>query len=159
MIKTPLYFDYNATTPVDPLVFEEMKPYLSTKHGNASSKHTFGYEAEGAVRTARKKIADLINADHSEIYFTSGATESINIIHFGIAKAYSFKGKHIISTVTEHSAVLDSLRYLEQNGFSVSYLKVNNQGLINTEELKELLTDRTILVSIMAANNEIGANK
>jgi cysteine desulfurase len=152
----PVYLDYNATTPVDPAVFEEMKPFLTNNFGNASSRHSFGYTSESAVKLGRKRIADLINASPEEIIFTSGATESINIIHFGVAKAYAGKGKHIISTEIEHPAVMESLKYLEQNGYSLSLLKVNSEGLIDLKELSNSVRKETILVSIMAANNEIG---
>ena len=153
----PIYMDNNSTTRLDPAVFEAMKPYFLEKYGNASSKdHSFGWEADSAVENARKQLAALINAEPGEIIFTNGATESINITHFGIVESFSSKGKRIITTKIEHSAVLDSLRNLESKGFEVIYLDVNNEGFIDLDKLKSLVNDNTLLVSIMTANNEIG---
>jgi cysteine desulfurase len=156
MLKLPVYLDYNATTPVDPVVFEEMKPYLLNKYGNASSRHTYGYEAESAAKLARNRIAALLNANPEEVYFTSGATESINIVHIGIAQAYSGKGKHIVTSVIEHPAVAETLHYLESNGFRITWLPVNSEGLLDYQSLEKAISADTILVSLMAANNEIG---
>jgi cysteine desulfurase len=156
MLKLPVYLDYNATTPVDPVVFEEMKPYLLNKYGNASSRHTYGYEAESAAKLARNRIAALLNANPEEVYFTSGATESINIVHISIAQAYSGKGKHIVTSVIEHPAVAETLHYLESNGFRITWLPVNSEGLLDYQSLENAISADTILVSLMAANNEIG---
>jgi cysteine desulfurase len=156
-MKFPIYMDNNSTTQVDEEVFEAMKPWFLEKYGNASSKdHSFGWEADAAVEYSRKLIGNLINADSSELIFTSGATESINLSHWGLAEAYSIKRKKIITSAIEHSAVIDSLQALEKNGFEVIYLSVNKEGLLDIEELKGLIDDSTLLVSIMTANNEIG---
>jgi cysteine desulfurase len=156
-MKLPIYLDNHATTPLDPRVLEDMLPYLKDKFGNAASRsHHFGWEAEAAVEKAREQIAKTIGATAKEIVFTSGATESDNLAIKGVAEAYSDKGNHIITAVTEHHAVLDSCKHLEQHGCRVSYLPVRPDGLIELDELKRALTDQTILVSIMYANNEIG---
>lgn len=155
-IKIPVYLDYAATTP-DKRVAEKMIPYLCEKFGNpASSSHAFGWEAEEAVEEARKHIADLINADSKEIVFTSGATESNNLAIKGAAQFYKTKGKHLITVKTEHKAVLDTMRELERQGFEVTYLNVQENGLLDLEELKSAIRPDTILISVMWVNNEIG---
>ena len=156
-VKTPVYLDYAATTPVDKRVAEKMIPYLTETFGNpASNSHAFGWEAEEAVEKARADIAALINADPKEIIFTSGATESDNLAIKGAANFYKTKGKHLITVKTEHKAVLDTMRELERQGFEVTYLDVQENGLIDLEELKAAIRDDTILVSVMWVNNEIG---
>ena len=156
-IKTPVYLDYAATTPVDKRVAEKMIPYLTETFGNpASNSHAFGWTAEEAVEKARADIAALINADPKEIVFTSGATESDNLAIKGAANFYKTKGKHLITVKTEHKAVLDTMRELERQGFEVTYLGVQENGLIDLEELKAAIRDDTILISVMWVNNEIG---
>ena len=158
-MKTPIYFDYSATTPVDKRVAEKMCDCLTTEgnFGNpASSSHDFGWKAEDAVNQARIDVADLINANPKEIVFTSGATESDNLAIKGIAHFYHKKGKHIVTCKTEHKAVLDSCRQLEREGYEVTYLDPEDTGLIDLDKLKAVLRDDTILVSIMHVNNEIG---
>lgn len=156
-IKTPVYLDYAATTPVDKRVAEKMIPYLTETFGNpASNSHGFGWVAEEAVENARAEIAKLINADAKEIVFTSGATESNNLAIKGAAQFYKTKGKHLITVKTEHKAVLDTMRELERQGFEVTYLGVQENGLIDLNELKAAIRDDTILVSVMWVNNEIG---
>ena len=156
-VKTPVYLDYAATTPVDRRVAEKMIPYLTETFGNpASNSHAFGWEAEEAVEKARADIAALINADPKEIIFTSGATESDNLAIKGAANFYKTKGKHLITVKTEHKAVLDTMRELERQGFEVTYLGVQENGLIDLEELKAAIRDDTILISVMWVNNEIG---
>ncbi|HFA3532193.1 TPA: IscS subfamily cysteine desulfurase [Neisseria gonorrhoeae] len=156
-VKTPVYLDYAATTPVDKRVAEKMIPYLTETFGNpASNSHAFGWTAEEAVEKARADIAALINADPKEIVFTSGATESDNLAIKGAANFYKTKGKHLITVKTEHKAVLDTMRELERQGFEVTYLGVQENGLIDLEELKAAIRDDTILISIMWVNNEIG---
>jgi cysteine desulfurase len=152
-----IYLDNHATTPIDPRVLEEMLPYFTEQFGNAASKgHAFGWAAVEAVETARERVARLIGATAKEIVFTSGATESDNLAIKGVAEMYRQKGNHIVTAVTEHKAVLDSCHRLEQSGFRVTYLPVHKDGIIDLDELKRVLDDGTILVSIMAANNEIG---
>jgi cysteine desulfurase len=149
--------DYHATTPMDPRVFEAMKPYFMETFGNAASRnHSFGWQAEEAVEKSRKQIADLIGSTTKEIVFTSGATESNNLALKGIAEMYAEKGNHIITAATEHKAILDTCKRLEKHGIRVTYLPVQANGLIDLEMLKEAITDKTILISIMYANNEIG---
>ena len=155
--ETPLYLDYQATTPMDPRVLDAMMPYFTTKFGNPHSRnHHHGWEAEEAVEKARAQVAKLINADEREIVFTSGATESNNLAIAGVARFYKDKKNHIITCVTEHKCVLDTCRHLEQEGFEVTYLPVQKNGLIDIELLKKTITPKTLLVSIMAVNNEIG---
>jgi len=156
-IKFPIYLDHHATTPLDPRVLDAMMPYFTEKFGNASSMdHPFGYEASVAVEEAREKIADAIGARHDEIVFTSGATESDNIALLGTMQKYSDRGNHLITCVTEHKAVLDTARHLESLGNKVTYLSVNQYGEINLQELESAITDNTVMISIMTANNEIG---
>src|SRR5712691_1249666 len=156
-MKTPIYFDNHATTPVDPRVVEAMMPFFTQKFGNAASRNdSFGWEAEKAVDDARKKIADLIGATSKEIVFTSGATESDNLAIKGVAEMYAERGNHIITAATEHKAVLDTCKRLEKDGIKVTYLPVQTNGLIDLEQLRAAITDKTILISIMYANNEIG---
>jgi len=156
-VTLPIYMDNHATTPMDPRVLEEMLPYFMEKFGNAASRnHPFGWAAEQAVETARERIAKLIGATAKEIIFTSGATESDNLAIKGVAEMYREKGNHIITAVTEHKAVLDTCKRLEKYGYRVTYLPVQKDGLVDLEELKKAIDDKTILVTIMAANNEIG---
>jgi len=156
-MKTPIYFDNHATTPTDPRVVDAMLPYFTTKFGNAASRnHSFGWEAEKAVDDARKKIADLIGATSKEIVFTSGATESDNLALKGVAEMYAEKGNHIITAATEHKAILDTCKKLEKHGYRVTYLPLKADGLVDLEMLRESITDKTILITIMYANNEIG---
>src|SRR6202167_2577650 len=156
-MKLPIYMDYHATTPMDPRVFKAMTPYFTDVFGNAASRnHSFGWEAEEAVEKARKQIADLIGATAKEIIFTSGATESNNLAIKGVAEMYAEKGNHIITAATEHKAILDTCKHLEKEGFRVTYLPVQQDGLVDLDDLKRPVDDKTILVTIMAANNEIG---
>src|SRR5437868_1036262 len=157
MLKVPIYMDNNATTPLDPRVLEAMMPYLTTEFGNAASRsHAFGWKAEEAVEHAREQIASLIGGNEKEIVFTSGATESDNLAIKGVAEFYRDKGDHIITTRTEHKAVLDTCKRLERQGFRVTYLDVDKFGRVSADDVRQAITDKTILVSIMFANNEIG---
>src|SRR5208337_2777685 len=156
-VKLPIYMDNHATTQTDPRVVEEMLPYYTEKFGNAASRnHEFGWVAEQAVEQARERIAKLIGATAKEIIFTSGATESDNLAIKGVAEMYREKGNHIITAVTEHKAVLDTCKRLEKHGYRVTYLPVQKDGLLDLDDLKRSMDDQTILVTIMAANNEIG---
>ena len=156
-IKLPIYMDYHATTPVDPRVLDAMMPYFREKFGNAASRnHPFGWEAEDAVDAARKQVADLIGANAKELIFTSGATESNNLAIKGVAEMYREKGNHVITCVTEHKAVIDTCKKLEKQGLRVTYLPVQKDGRIDLDELRAAITDKTILITIMTANNEIG---
>jgi len=157
MVKTPIYMDNNSTTRVDPRVVEAMLPYFTEKFGNAASRsHPFGWETEKATEEAREKIATLIGAGAKEIIFTSGATESDNLALKGVAQMYKKKGNHIITQVTEHKAVLDTCKRLEKEGFQVTYLPVDRYGQVSADQVRDAITPKTILVTIMAANNEIG---
>lgn len=151
-----IYLDNNATTPIDKRVLDAMMPYLTDEFANASSTHQFGVNAHEAVKTARKQVAELIAAEPYEIVFTSGSTEAINLAIKGVAENYQNKGKHIVTVLTEHSAVLDTCKNLETKGFDVTYLPVQADGLIDLDTLKSVLREDTILVSIMLANNETG---
>ena len=157
MIQLPIYLDNNATTPMDPRVLEAMLPYFNEKFGNAASRnHPFGWAAEEGVDYAREQIAKLINCSEKEIIFTSGATESNNLAIKGVFEMYAAKGNHIITATTEHKAVLDTCAHLEKLGATITYLEVKADGLIDLNELSNAITDKTILVSIMYGNNEIG---
>ncbi|MCP9455528.1 MAG: IscS subfamily cysteine desulfurase [Nitrospira sp.] len=157
-MKLPIFMDHHSTTPVDPRVLEAMLPYFTEKFGNAASRnHVFGWEAEEAVEQARKQIAKLIHADPKEIVFTSGATESDNLALKGVLEMYREKGTHIITSSTEHRAVLDTAKSLEAKGLAtVTYLPVDKYGMVNPDDVRTAITDKTILISIMLANNEIG---
>ena len=157
MLKLPIYLDNNSTTPLDPRVLEAMMPYLTDVFGNAASRnHPFGWAAEEGVDYAREQIAKLINCDAKEIIFTSGATESDNLGIKGVFEMYSQKGNHVITATTEHKAILDTCKHLEKQGGRVTYLPVDDQGLISLEALEAAMTPETILVSIMYGNNETG---
>ena len=152
-----IYLDNNATTAVDPLVLEAMMPYLTSDFGNAASRnHPFGWKAEAAVAKAREQVATLIGAEAKSIIWTSGATESNNLAIKGVAEMYRDKGNHIITCLTEHKAVIDPCKRLEQNGYEITWLKPDATGRVSAEQVAEAITDKTILISIMAANNEVG---
>ncbi|MCA3211749.1 MAG: IscS subfamily cysteine desulfurase [Burkholderiales bacterium] len=156
-MQLPIYLDYSATTPVDPRVVDKMVPYLRQSFGNpASRSHAFGWEAEKAVEDARQHVADLVNADPREIVWTSGATESINLALKGVAHFYKDKGRHLVTLKTEHKATLDTMRELEREGYEVTYLEVQPDGLIDLARLEAALRPDTICVSVMYVNNEIG---
>jgi cysteine desulfurase len=156
-MKFPIYLDNHSTTPLDPRVLEAMMPFLTDKYGNAASRsHAYGWEAEEVVEKAREQVAALIGANPKEIVFTSGATESINIAIKGAVEMYSEKGNHIITSPTEHKATLDCAKYVEKHGAEVTFLSVDKYAMINLEELEKAITPKTILISIMHANNEVG---
>lgn len=156
-MKSPVYLDYQATTPMDPRVLDAMLPYFTEKFGNPHSRsHQFGWEAEDAVEKARDQVASIIGAQPKEIVFTSGATESNNLALKGVAHFYKEHKNHIITVNTEHKCVLDTCRHLAQEGFDVTYLPVGANGLIDLDQLKDAITEKTLLVSVMAVNNEIG---
>ncbi len=157
-LNTPVYLDNNATTPMDPRVLEEMLPYFLNKFGNAASRtHAFGWEAEEAVEIARENIADLIGANPKEIVFTSGATEANNLAIKGVFENNFLERNHIITVETEHKAVLDTCRHIEKLGGNITYLPVDSNGLINLSDLENAITDQTVLIAVMYANNETGA--
>jgi len=158
-IQLPIFMDYHSTTPVDPRVLEEMLPYFTTTFGNAASRsHVFGWKAEEAVEHARERVAKLIGAQsEKEIVLTSGATESDNLAIKGVAEFYKEKGNHIVTTVIEHKAILDTCKRLEKEGFTVTYLAVGKDGRVDPADVAKAITDKTILVSVMLANNEVGA--
>ncbi len=157
-MKIPIYMDNHATTPLDPRVLEAMLPCFTEQFGNAASRsHSFGWEAEAKVENARAQVARLLGASPKEIVFTSGATESINIALKGAAEMYAEKGNHIITTATEHKATLDSAKFLEKHGFTVTYLPVDKYARISAEDVANAITDKTILISVMHANNEVGS--
>ena len=156
-LSLPVYLDYSATTPIDPRVAEAMIPFLTEKFGNpASRSHSFGWVAEEAVENARTEVARLVNCDPKEIVWTSGATESNNLAIKGAAQFYKTRGRHLITVKTEHKAVLDTMRELERQGFEVTYLDVQDNGLLDLDRLRDAIRPDTILVSVMLVNNEIG---
>src|SRR5579883_2589609 len=156
-MKLPIYMDNHATTPVDPRVLAEMLPYFTEQFGNAASRnHSFGWSAEKAVEKARAEVGALIGAQAKEIIFTSGATESDNLAIKGVAEYLRSKGNHIITCSTEHKAVLDSCKQLSRRGYEITYLDVDKEGRVSVDDIRAAITDKTILISIMFANNEIG---
>ena len=156
-VQTPIYLDNHATTRIDPAVLDAMMPYLTETYGNAGSRnHSFGHAAEAGVEKARRQVAALINADPKEIVFTSGATESDNLAMLGVARFYKDKGRHIVTVSTEHKAILDTGHALEKEGFEVTYLPVDKDGLVTAEQVAAAIRPDTILVSVMWVNNEIG---
>lgn len=156
MLQHPIYLDYNATTPVDPLVVEAMLPYLREHFGNPSSSHPYGAQARIGVEKAREQVAALLGAHPDEIVFTSGGSESNNLVIKGIVEANRKQGNHIITSQVEHPAILNPCRYLEQRGFEVTYLPVDDHGMVNPEDVAQAITQQTILITIMHANNEVG---
>lgn len=155
-VKTPVYLDNQATTPMDPRVLEAMLPYFTEKFGNAHSSHRYGWEADAAVGMARGQVAEAIGAEADDIIFTSGATEANNLAVKGLAQSYGHKRDHIVTVVTEHKCILEACRRMESDGMSVTYLPVRSDGLVDLDDLKAALTERTLMVSVMAVNNEIG---
>lgn len=155
-VQNKIYLDYNATTPVDQRVLETMLPYFNERYGNASSDHVFGWDANDSVEHSREQIAKLLNCRSSEIIFTSGATEAANLALFGFAKRNQSKGKHIITAKTEHKAILDTMKVLENEGFKITFLNVNAEGNVDLNQLEQSITSETILVCLMLANNETG---
>lgn len=155
-MKLPVYFDNHATTAVDPRVVDAMLPFFTEQFGNSASKHAFGWEADAAVHEARKHVAALIGATPREIVFTSGATESDNLAIQGVAEMHRDRGDHVVTCAAEHKAVLDSCKFLERHGFRVTYLPVDARGTVNLDKLRAAIDDKTLLISIMAANNEVG---
>ena len=155
-MKLPIYFDNHATTPVDPRVVDAMLPFFTERFGNSASKHAFGWEADSAVHEARKNVGSLIGAAPKEIIFTSGATESDNLAIKGVAELYRDRGDHIITCAAEHKAVLDCCKFLERQGFRVTYLPVDGNGTVDMDRLRSAIDDKTLLISIMLANNEVG---
>lgn len=157
MINLPIYLDNNATTPMDPRVLDVMLPYFTTKFGNAASRnHAFGWEAEEAVDYAREQVAALIGCSDKEVIFTSGATESNNLAIKGVFEMYAQKGNHFITVSTEHKAILDTCRHIEKQGASVTYLSPASDGMISLQQIEDAITDKTVLISVMYGNNEIG---
>ena len=157
MLQLPIYLDYNATTPCDTRVIDAMLPYFNQYFGNAASKtHSFGWQAEEAVEYAREQVSDLIGAEPNEIIFTSGATEAINLALKGVIETYASKGNHIITSNIEHRAVLDTCKHLEKQGADITYVPVNPEGLVSPEQIEEAIRSNTVLIAIMAANNETG---
>ncbi len=152
----PIYLDYNATSPVDPKVYQAMTPYLTTEYGNPSNSYTLGVHAKGAVSGAREKVAALIGAQPGEVIFTGCGSESNNTVIKGVAYTFKNKGKHIVSTTIEHPSVLEPLRFLEKNGYEVTYVGVDSLGRVSTEDIGKALRPDTILVSVMHSNNEVG---
>lgn len=155
-MRNLIYLDNNSTTKIDPRVLDTMMPYLTENYANASSTHSVGIDAHNAVESSRIQIAELLNCETKELIFTSGATEAINLAIKGVAERYKYKGNHIVTVFTEHKAVLDTCRYLEEVGYIITYLPVQSDGLIDLDNFKKVITPKTILVSVMYANNEIG---